>query len=259
MDWLLIALAALFGLVIGSFLNVVIARVPEGASLWPRSACPICHGAIAARDNIPLVSWLLLRGRCRTCRTPIAWRYPAVEAATAIAFAAVTAWQGLSPALPAYLYLAALAIALTVIDWRVRRLPNAIVLPSYPVVLALLAVASGFTGNWGAFGRALVAGAGMAAFYWVVCLIVPKGMGVGDAKLSGILGLALGWIGWGAVAVGFLAPFALGAVFGIVTMIITRTGRGTTIPFGPWMCAGTALGCGAGLPIWSAYLGVIGL
>jgi leader peptidase (prepilin peptidase)/N-methyltransferase len=259
MDAAFIAIIALFGLVIGSFLNVVIARVPEGASLWPRSACPVCHSAIAARDNIPLVSWILLKGRCRTCRTPIAWRYPAVEASTALAFGTVAAWLGWSPALPAYLYLAALAIALTVIDWRVRRLPNAIVLPSYPVVAALLAIASWVSGDWGALARAGLAGAALAAFYWAVCWIAPRGMGMGDAKLSGILGMALGWIGWGAFAVGALAPFALGAIFGIATIVIRRSGRGTAIPFGPWMCAGTALGCAAGLPLWTAYLTAAGL
>jgi leader peptidase (prepilin peptidase)/N-methyltransferase len=251
--------AGLFGLVIGSFLNVVIARLPAGESLWPRSACPRCHRGILGRDNVPVLSWLLLRGRCRWCALPIAWRYPAVELTTALAFAAVAWWLGASWALPAYLYLAAAAIALTVIDWRSHRLPNAIVLPSYPALAALLTLASWGEGDWGALARAGIGGAALAGFYWAVCLIAPRGMGLGDAKLSGLLGMALAWLGWGPFAVGSLAPFALGAAFGIATMIVNRTGRGTSIPFGPWMCAGAGIGCALGLPLWTRYLEVTGL
>jgi leader peptidase (prepilin peptidase)/N-methyltransferase len=173
-------------------------------------------------------------------------------------FVGVMAWLGVSWALPAYLYLAAIGVALTVIDWRLGRLPNAIVLPSYPVVAALLTLASAMTGDWAALGRAGIGGAALGAFYWIVCLI-SRGMGWGDAKLSGLLGMGLAWIGWGAFAIGSLAPFALGAVFGLATMVLRRTGRGTAIPFGPWMCVGAALGCAFGLPLWSVYLEVSGL
>jgi leader peptidase (prepilin peptidase)/N-methyltransferase len=251
--------SGLFGLVVGSFLNVVIARVPEGESLWPRSACPNCHARIQARDNIPLLSWILLRARCRNCGCPISWRYPAVEALTAAAFVGVAAWLGWSWALPAYFYLTAVALALTVIDWRVRRLPNSIVLPSYPILAALLALASFGQGDWFALARAGIGGVALVAFYTAVCVIAPRGMGLGDAKLSGVLGMALAWLGWGPFALGALAPFALGAAFGIATMVTRRSGRGTTIPFGPWMCAGAAIGCVLGLPAWAYYLQVVGL
>ncbi|MDR1151651.1 MAG: prepilin peptidase [Bifidobacteriaceae bacterium] len=256
---LLLMLAGLLGLAVGSFLNVVIARVPQGVSIWPRSACPTCCAPIRPRDNIPVVSWLVLRGRCRSCASPIPWRYPAVEAATAALFVGVAAWLGWSWALPAFGYLAAVCLALTVIDWRVRRLPNAIVLPSYPVLFGLLGLAAALDGDPAPLVRAAIGGAGLAAFYGAVCLIAPRGMGLGDAKLSGILGMGLAWVGWGAFALGALAPFALGAVFGVATMVIQRSGRGTSIPFGPWMCAGAAIGCVMGLPLWASYLRMVGL
>ncbi|MDR1293730.1 MAG: prepilin peptidase [Bifidobacteriaceae bacterium] len=259
MNALLLVLAGLTGLVVGSFLGVVIVRVPGGASLWPRSACPACQTLISARDNLPVVSWLVLRGRCRSCATAIPWRYPAVEVSTAALFVGVAAWLGWSWALPAFAYLAAVCLALTVIDWRVRRLPNAIVLPSYPILVALLTLAAAMSGDWGALARALIGGVILSAFYWTVCLVVPRGMGLGDAKLSGICGMGLAWVGWGPFALGVLAPFALGAAFGVATMIAQRTGRGTSIPFGPWMCAGTAIGCVAGPTLWTAYGTAVGL
>ena len=138
---MLVFLVALLGLAIGSFLNVVIYRVPRGESLIsPASQCPSCGAAIRARHNVPLFGWLVLRGRCADCRTPISFRYPLVELACALLFVAVTLrfdHLGLLSALPAYLYFGAIGIALALIDLDVQRLPNSIVLPSYPVIAAL--------------------------------------------------------------------------------------------------------------------------
>ena len=143
MTGLVVAVATLVGLAIGSFLNVVIWRVPRGESVaHPPSACPRCGHAIRSRDNVPVLSWLLLRGRCRDCGNPISVRYPLVEAGTALLFA-VTAWSvGASWILPALLFLVAISVALALIDIDTKRLPDAIVLPSYPVALGLLALAS---------------------------------------------------------------------------------------------------------------------
>src|SRR4051794_36713503 len=133
---MLAGIVALFGLAVGSFLNVVIHRVPRGESLIrPGSHCPQCGAAVRKRHNIPVLGWLLLRGRCADCRTPISARYPLVEAGTAALFVAVAARFGWSWQLPAYLYLAAVAVALAFIDLDVKRLPDTIVLPSYGVAL----------------------------------------------------------------------------------------------------------------------------
>ncbi|MDR2379811.1 MAG: prepilin peptidase [Bifidobacteriaceae bacterium] len=249
----------LLGLVIGSFLTVVIARVPNRSSLWPRSACPKCGARVAAKDNIPVLSWLLLRGRCRSCGEPISALYPLVEATTAAVFALVALFIRPPAAIPAYLYAAAVAVALTVIDARTGRLPDAIVLPSYPVLAALLALASLLTGDWAALARAAIGGIGLWAAYGLVHLLVPKGMGRGDVKLAGLIGLALAYQGWGPLAVGALGAFLLGAVWGVGVIVKNRGGRRTAIPFGPWMCAGAALGCAVGAPLWDLYRQLIQL
>lgn len=254
-------LAAVLGLVIGSFLNVVVWRVPRGESVvHPPSACPRCGHAIRPRDNVPVLSWLVLRGRCRDCSAPISARYPLVEAGTGLAFAATTWWSGVDWALPALLYLAAITVALTLIDLDVRRLPDAIVLPSYPVALVLLGLASlnpGGTADWGALVRAAIGGAVMFAVYFLLLLVYPGGMGFGDVKLAGVLGLYLGWVGWSALVVGWFAAFLLGGVFSVGLLVTRRAGRKSSVPFGPWMLAGAWVGLAAGTAVGSAYLSVL--
>ena len=256
--WAALVLLVLFGLVIGSFLNVVIWRVPRGESVaHPPSACPSCGHRVRAYDNVPVVSWIVLRGRCRDCHEPISARYPLVEGATAALFGLVLVRFGLSGALPAFLYLAALGVALVLIDVDVKRLPNAIVLPAYVVLPALLALASWLEGDWGAFLRALIGGAALYAFYFVAMIAYPGGMGFGDVKLAGVLGLALGWIGWGALIVGAFAAFLLGGIFSIALLAAKRVDRKSGIPFGPWMIVGAALAVGWGESLWDAYLGLM--
>ena len=255
----LVSVAALLGVVIGSFLNVVVWRVPRGESVvHPPSACPGCGHRIGPRDNIPIVSWLALGGRCRHCRCPIAVRYPLVEGGTGVAFALVALRLGPSWALPAYLYLAAIGIALALIDLDVHRLPDAIVLPSYPVAVALLAVASAGTGDWPALLRAGVGGAGLWAFYLLLKLVYPAGMGLGDVKLAGLIGGYLAWLGWGSLVVGAFGAFLLGGLYAVGLLLTRRARRGTGIPFGPWMLAGAAVGIGVGEPLWRGYLGLLG-
>jgi len=268
-----VVIAAL-GLAIGSFLNVVAYRVPLGLSvITPASACPNCGHEISARDNVPILSWLVLRGKCRECATPISPRYLVVEAITGVAFVAMAlrflpdvlsadSWMSaLSSVLTlvAFLYFAAISVALTAIDIDVHRLPNAIVLPSYVVGAVLLAAAALLEGDLVQLARA-AAGAGiLVVLYFVLAIIKPGGMGMGDVKLAGVLGLFLGSIGWGALAVGAMGAFVLGGIFGVVLILARRAGRGSGIPFGPWMFAGAWLGIFAGEPLASAYLSWMGI
>ncbi len=255
------ALLVVVGLAIGSFLNVVVWRVPRGESVVaPPSACPRCGHRIRARDNIPVLSWLLLRGRCRDCSAAISRRYPLVEAGIAVAFGLIGWWLGPSWALPAFCYLAAVTVVLALIDLDVHRLPDRIVLPSYAVGTALLALASWNptgTADWSALLHGLIGGAAMFAVYFLILLVYPAGMGLGDVKLAGLLGVYLGWMGWGALAVGWFAAFLLGGVFSIILLAVHRAGRKTAIPFGPWMLAGAWVGLVAGAQLWSAYLGLL--
>ena len=199
-----------------------------------------------------------LRGRCRSCGAPISARYPLVEASTAVLFALVGLRVGFSWAAPAYLYLAAIGVALTMIDLDVHRLPDRIVLPSYPVLVVLLAVASWGEADFGALLRAAIGGAALFAFYFVVMVVYPAGMGFGDAKLAGLLGLALGWIGWGALVVGAFAAFLVGGLLSIALLVTHRATRKSGIPFGPFMVLGAAIGIAVGQPAWTAYLAVLG-
>lgn len=233
MTWVLVATVALFGLVIGSFLNVVIYRVPAGLSVvHPRSRCPGCEVEIAPRDNIPVLSWLILRGRCRHCAEPISFRYPLIEALTAAVFVALALTLGFSAQLPAYLYLGAVGVALAVIDLDTKRLPDPLTLPSYPVGILLLAVASGVDGTWPALWRGLLGMVALFAFYFLLAVIYPAGMGLGDVKLAGVLGLYLAYQSWGVLLVGGFMAFLLGAVVGVALMLVQRAGRKSMIPLG---------------------------
>jgi leader peptidase (prepilin peptidase) / N-methyltransferase len=284
----LITGVGVFGLLIGSFLNVVIYRVPNGMSIvTPPSTCPGCGSAIRPVDNVPVLSWLALHGRCRICKSAISKRYPLVELGTGVAFAGVAVWGlvvstsattalgsdagGLvstssttgtvagTLTLIAFLYLAAVSIALALIDLDVHRLPNAIVLPSYVVGVLLLGAASVASGDWGALARA---GIGMAALwvaYLLMALAYPGGMGFGDVKLAGVLGLFLGYLGWGQLAVGAFAAFLLGGMFALALVIARRANRKSGIPFGPWMLAGAWVGIFFGGTVWSGYLSLLGI
>ncbi|GGM41673.1 prepilin peptidase [Dactylosporangium sucinum] len=253
-----LVVVGVLGLAVGSFLNVVIHRVPRGESLLrPPSHCPQCTSPIRPWHNVPVLGWLLLRGRCADCAAPISARYPLVELGTAALFVAVAARFGLSASLPAWLYLAAIAVALALIDLDALRLPNAIVLPSYLVAPLLLLPAVVVERDWGAGLRGLLAMAVLWTFYLVLSLVYPGGMGFGDVKLAGVLGLYLGWLGWSSVAVGTLVAFAIGGVAGLALLVTGRAGRRTALPFGPAMLAGALVALFAAAPITSWYTSLL--
>ena len=270
---LLLPFVALLGLAIGSFLNVVVYRVPAGRSLTPDSACPKCGTAIRRRDNIPVVSWLLLRGKCRGCHEPISARYPLVEAGTAVAFTVVALRFGPDAVgaatvpdavagwltLVAFLMLTAVSIALALIDIDTHRLPDVIVLPALVAGILLLGAAAVLRGDMMALIGAGVGGAALFVFYLLLAVIKPGGMGFGDIKLAAVLGLFLGFLGWGNLLVGVFAAFLFGALFGIALMIARRAGRKSGIPFGPWMILGAWVGVFAGAALADLYVGAVGV
>jgi leader peptidase (prepilin peptidase) / N-methyltransferase len=238
--------AGLFGAVIGSFLNVVAHRVPLGESLVsPPSRCPECEAPVKPYDNVPVVSWLLLRGRCRNCGTRISPRYPLVELATALVFAAVVAVRGFDNDLVLELPFVAALIALAAIDFDHKLLPNKIVYPlaAYGVVATLLVDRDDLVEN-------LIAGAGAFAFLLLAVIAYPRGMGMGDVKLAGAMGLYLGL----SVIPALLTAFLTGSVVGVV--IIARegaAGRKKAVPFGVFLALGGIVGVLAGPELIDLY------
>lgn len=259
MTALVCVLCGALGLVVGSFLNVVVWRVPRGESVVrPPSHCPGCDAPVRPRDNVPVVSWLLLRGRCRDCGVRISARYPLVESLTGATFAALAERIGPHPALPAYLYLAAVGIALALIDLETLRLPDVLTLPSYAVGAALLGVAAVAGHDAWPLVRALIGMATLYTAFLAVALAVPAGMGFGDVKLAGVLGLYTGFLGWGTLVVGVVAAFALGGVVGAVLLAL-GAGRKAKVPFGPWMVLGALVAILAAAPVVSGYRHVTGV
>lgn len=277
MPWF-VAASGVLGLLIGSFLNVVIWRVPRGESLLPDSHCPNCEQPIRPCQNVPILSWIALRGRCANCRVPISVRYPLIELLTAVAFLLVAWWYlaavGLPPLLGeagvlptvaawmglfGYLWFAAAGIVLAVIDLEHQRLPDVVVLPTLAVVAVLLAVSATLVGNWEQLISVVGGAAALFAFYFVIVLVYPRGMGGGDVKLAPLVGAATGYMGWSAVAVGAFAGFLIGAIVGVSLLIVRRAGRGHAIPFGPWMLMGAWVGIVAGPTVMAAYLRLVGL
>lgn len=252
---MIVFVSACLGLLCGSFTNVLIARVPAGEQ-WRTgsSRCPRCRTDLAWYDNLPVLSWLLLRRRCRHCHEPISGRYPLVELTVAIMFALVAGVFGATVLAMGLAYLAVITVALVAIDLEHRRLPDALTLPAYPVLAVAIAVHAGMEHEWWIVVRALIGAAIVGGVYFALWFAYPKGMGFGDVKAAGMLGLALGAVGWGAVAVGAIAGPLIGGVAGVAVMIRTRRTRGVAIPYGPWLIAGAWLGILAGDRIGHGYV-----
>ena len=242
MRGVLIAWCGILGLAIGSFLNVVIWRVPRKLSVVrPPSHCPRCETPLRPRDNVPVVAWLALRGKCRYCGTPISVRYPLVELGCGALFVAVAVRFGSSWDLPAYLVLAAALLAISLIDLEHFIVPDRITAPLTVAALALLGLAAVADGSGWRYGRTLLGGLAFFAFLLLLNLLYPRGMGMGDVKLSFSLGLYLGWLGWGQVFLGGFLAFLLGAVVGVALIATGVKGRKDFVPFGPFLALGTMI------------------
>jgi leader peptidase (prepilin peptidase)/N-methyltransferase len=243
-----LAPAALFGLLIGSFLNVVAWRLPRGESLVkPRSKCPGCGTQLKAYDNIPVFSWLVLRGRCRGCGEKISARYPVVEAITAALYATVVAVTlDDVPQMVLGLVLVTFLVPIAVIDLDVRRIPNALTGPA-----AVLAIVLGGVLDPGGLPEQLIAGLAAGLFFYLPALVHKKGMGMGDVKLVGVLGLYLGR----AVVPAIFIALILGVVVGVGVIAAKgmSDGRRTKVPFGPFLAIGGLIAFFVGAGLVDAY------
>jgi leader peptidase (prepilin peptidase)/N-methyltransferase len=239
---ILVGSCALLGLAVGSFLNVVIYRVPRKESIVaPRSSCPDCGTPIAGRDNIPVVSWLMLKGRCRSCGLRISPRYPLVEATTAALFVGVAIRFGAHAALPAYLAMVAGLLALAWIDVETRLLPRRVVYPVLGLVVALLLAATIATGHWRSIVLASAFSASWFVLFYVINRVDSRLLGFGDVRLALVLGFGLGWLGVPAVMIGFFGANLIGAACGVALILAKRSNRGTPLPYGAFLAIGAVV------------------
>ena len=248
--------AGLAGLAIGSFLNVVIARVPKRQSVvQPRSHCPSCDAPIAGRDNVPVVSWLVLGRKCRSCSAPISWRYPMVELVTAGLFVAMAFRFGPDAVVAAFCLFMAFLLAVTVVDLEHFIVPNRIVYPTLGLSVILLAVAAAADHHWNLLARSAIGGAIGFVALGVIHVIQPRGMGFGDVRMAGIIGIYLGWLGLPQLAVGLFLAFLLAGVIGVGLVVFGGRGAKTRVPFAPFLAAGALLTVVWGRPMAHLWLG----
>jgi len=242
-----VAVIGVLGLLVGSFLNVVIYRLPRGESLVrPASRCPSCGTPVRPYDNVPVISWLLLRGRCRSCGVAISARYPLVEALTGAVFVGVALTRGVEDDLAVWLPFAAMLIAVAGIDLDHRIIPNKILLPA-----AIWGLAATIAFRPDNVDDALIAGGIAFAALLLAALAYPAGMGMGDVKLAGVMGIYLG----SSVAPAMLVAFLSGSIVGL--LIIAREGRDArkkAVPFGPFLALGGLVGIFCGPELVDVYV-----
>jgi leader peptidase (prepilin peptidase)/N-methyltransferase len=241
-------IAAVGGLIVGSFLNVVAWRLPRGDSLaTPPSHCPSCDTPIRPYDNVPVLSWLVLRGRCRHCRAPISPRYPSVELATGGLYAAVVATQDDAVRIALGLLLVTALVPITLIDLDHRIIPNRITAPAAIAAIAAIAAL-----DLDFLPEALIAAVAGGGFFLIAAVLYPRGMGMGDVKLAGVLGLYLGR----AVAPAIFIALIVGVLAGAAIMARkgVAEGRKTAVPFGPFLALGGVIAFFAGEDLVDAYL-----
>jgi leader peptidase (prepilin peptidase)/N-methyltransferase len=246
-DVVAVIVVGLAGLLVGSFLNVVAHRLPRGESIVsPGSRCPSCGAGVKPYDNVPLVSWLLLRGRCRACGAAIGWQYPLVEAATGALYAAVVATRDDAAGIALGLILVTALVPIVVVDLERRLIPNAITAPA-----AAAALVAGLALDLDGVGEQLIAGAAAGGFFLAAALAYPRGMGMGDVKLAALMGLCLGRAVAPAVLIGLVGGVLVGGV--IVARVGARAGRKTAVPFGPFLALGAIVALFAGDAIVDWY------
>jgi leader peptidase (prepilin peptidase)/N-methyltransferase len=239
--------AGVLGAIVGSFLNVVTYRLPRRESLIrPASHCPACGTPVRPYDNVPILSWLLLRGRCRSCGSRISARYPLVEALTALLCIGAVLAHDTVAGIALSVTLVLLLVPAAAIDLEHRIIPNRLTATG-----AVLALALGSALDPAGEPARLIAGAGAGGFFLLAALAYPAGMGMGDVKLAGMMGLFLGSAVAPAILIALLAGVAVGA--GIIARKGRHAGRKTAVPFGPFLALGGFVAVLAGQPIVDWY------
>jgi leader peptidase (prepilin peptidase)/N-methyltransferase len=254
---------ALLGWAVGSVLSVLVERVLAGRSpREPVLSCARCPGVPASRPTLVATGWLRPRERCAGCGIRPGTRYPLLELSSCLAFVAVAfalLKADRTALLPAWLYFTAMAVALATIDLASSRLPNAIVLPSYPVLAVLLIGAAAWQRDYPAIIRSLVGGLILFGAYFAIAFSYPRGMGLGDVKLAGLIGAMLANLSYSALLVGGFGAFLLGGIAGTAVILSAKGNRKTALPFGPFMLSAAILALFFAQPIVSSYRQLTGV
>lgn len=252
---LLVTFSGILGLIFGSFGTVAAWRIPRRESIVTgRSHCPNCGAMITALENVPVLSWVFLRGRCRHCGNPISVRYPLIELTTGILFALSAAKFGWSVETFVFAGFCWVLVVLTVIDLDHKLLPNRVVYPAFVAGWGGLVAAAIVAEDTDRLLDAAIGAAIFGGVFFVIALVAPRGMGFGDVKLAFVLGTFLGYVRIGLVPLGMFLAFLTGALIGVVAMLRSGGGRKMQIPFGPFLALGTVLALFAGDPLLDAYL-----
>lgn len=251
-----VILAFVLGLIFGSFATVAAYRIPRRETIVTgRSKCPNCGRQIKAHENVPVVSYIILRGRCPGCGTKISLRYPLIELATGVLFALAVVKFEVTVTAVVYAAFFWVLVVLTVIDLEHKLLPNRIVYPTFVAGWVGIVVAALVDGDTARLRSAALGAVVFGGFFFVVAFIYPAGMGGGDVKLAFVLGTFVGYAGGvGAVLVGMFASFLLGGVIGIIAMRFSGQGRKTKIPFGPFLALGSVIAVFLGERIAEGYV-----
>lgn len=260
LELILAPLAGIYGLIVGSFLNVLIYRVPAGRTILGRSHCPNCDYQIKWFDNIPVFSWLILGAKCRNCRAAISARYPLVEAFTALTWTLAALTLNTTILLPLYLIAIAVSITLAMIDYDTMRLPDPLVITLTALIVLLVAGETFMAGDFDVALKSLISALALGGFYFLIWLVtLGRGMGFGDVKLAPSLGALMGLFGYPSVLIGAFVAWMIGGAVVIVGWAMGRVKRGKHVPFGPFLLGGAWIGVFWGVPLATWYLGLFGL
>jgi leader peptidase (prepilin peptidase)/N-methyltransferase len=255
MDALVTGVSAAGGFVLGDGLEILVERLGERRPLdrpWWR--CPACEAPAGGLGLVPVARVLVRHRGCPSCdvRLPHPWRPAALAVVSALVLGLFAAHFGADVVLAAYAVFGLSMVAISAVDLERWIIPNHIIYPTLALLIPLLVIASAVDHQWGSLGRAAIAGAAAFLGFYILHIAVPKGMGFGDVRLAGVIGIATGWLGLGHAFVGFFAGFVLGAVIGIAFMVATGGGRKTKIPFGPFLAAGAVYSIVWGTPVANA-------
>lgn len=260
-----------FGIIVGSFVNVLVHRIPTGLSVvTPRSFCPKCSRSINWFDNIPIISFIVLRGKCRHCDSRISYQYPLVELGMGLLFLLTATLllgerpQDIQPVaqtltIASVVIFLTLTSALALIDFETLRLPLLLILWTAGLILAIFLTASLLSQSFGRLASAVLGSMVYFLFLFLIHILKPDGMGRGDANLAAVLGLQLGWFGLEYLLVGVFLGFAVGTFWGVGLMVLKRANRKSKMPLGPSLILGSWLSLFFGGEIWSAYLSLSGI